>query len=373
MPDRAALATNCTTDWRGALSSRTFRCVAILVIASLLATGSRADQLALITGRSIEGKVSFDAKDALVALPKGQPSQRIGLNDVLALRMDGRAEKPARRAVRLVNGAVLAAESILEVNEREARIKRSDSTLLNIPLALVASVIFETDKKLDAPSPEFVGVQTRTGDLSEGTIVSITEASVRISSVLFGILDLHVDKTVHAVQFHPVGTSDAMYIIRTTDGSAYHASSFTVDSGRLTVQLDKLGSVAVAGDSVRTIDLGPAAADLVAKFTPANAEGVVILRPDESRTIAVDQKYRALLLNLRVPTEYVPTRSVRFIVTADGKEVARTDPMTSLDPPKSLTLPIDNVKQITLRIEATGPTTLGTAGAITGGRLIRKS
>lgn len=336
------------------------------LLASLLAPMAHADTVSLIDGRTFEGKVSFDAKDGLVVLPKNQPSQRVELADVLSVRMDSRKIETPKRLATLVNGARVAAEEVLALGESEVRLKRPTGALLSLSPVLLASINFEPKKSPAAVVDSFVGVQTRGGDQSEGQVLGLENNRLRISSVLFGIQEFEVGRDLHTVHLRPAGVSRAAYVIKTTDGSTWHAASMKVDRGTLQLTTDTVGTIDLPGDSVVEIALGPASAE------PIDGGAAIELQPGAPRQIPLDGKYRAVLLNLHVPPRFVPNRPVQFILSADGKQLKKTQPITSLNGSVSIAVSVDGKKSLEIRCIAEGHEALGVAGQITDARLVRR-
>ena len=71
----------------------------------------------------------------------------------------------------------------------------------------------------------------------------------------------------------------------------------------------------------------------------------------------------ALLAVLFVGTHVgLATAAVRFVVTADGKELYRSKPMTSLDAPIGASIKLADVKSLTLKVESTAGEAFTTPG-----------
>jgi hypothetical protein len=337
-----------------------------LLLVAVFALGARADSVSLIDGRTFEGKVSFDAREGLVVLPRNQPSQRVELADVLSVQIDSKKVESPKRLVTLVNGAQIAATDILALTESEVRIKRPSGGLLSFSPVVLRSIQFHFDRPNNKPPHDgFVGVQTREGDLSEGEVLGFEQSQLRISSVLFGMQEFGTDHGVHAVYLRPPGVSRAKYVVKSTDGSSWHAASMKIDRGTLKLTTDTVGEVDLPGDSVVSITLGPASAE------SAPGGGTFALNPGETKEIKLGRKYRAALLNIRVPPQFVPNRPVQFVIMADGKQLTKTPPMTSLDGPTSVALSVEDKSTLTIRCAADGPDLVGVSGEISDARLVR--
>lgn len=365
-----------STSDNPAVPERKHACLNLVRVSTLLAllvsASAPGDTVSLIDGRVLEGKITLDTKSGFVLVPKNQPSRRIELKDVLTLSLDARKVKPPTRMVRLVNGGQLAADEVLSLSDREIRVKRTDATIATFSSVVVSSIDFRpADEK--APPPEsFVGVQSVRGDLAEGEITRIENNQVSLSSVLFGIQTFDVNAAVRRVQLRATGVSKAVYVVQTVDGSVYHAQTLRIERGKAVIGTEFVGDIEVSGESIRTIELGPGAADPLAQLTTTDADGSLTLKPGEARDIKLDGKYSAIILTVQVPSQFVPTRAVQFVVELDGKEIAKTSPLTALDPPQLMTLPVESGQVLRIKVSADGPAQLGTAARITSSRAIRK-
>jgi hypothetical protein len=345
-----------------------FTCSVIrpLLLVALLAPVASADSVSLIDGRAFEGKVSFDAKQGLVILPKNQPSQRIELADVLSVEIESKKTNTPKRLITLVNGAQIAADDVLALTDSEVRLKRPTGSLLSFSPVLLRSIRFHSDKPNIQPPPDsFVGVQTREGDQSEGDILGFDKSRLRVSSVLFGIQEFDPGRDIHALYMRPPGVSRAAYIVKTADGSTWHATSLQIDRGTLQLKTDTVGQVDLPGDSVVSITLGPASAD------PVPGGPIIAIQPGDTKQIALGGKYRAVLLNLSVPTAFVPNRPVQFTLSVDGKQVKKTEPMTALDGDTPIAISVEGKNTLTIRCDAPGEAAIRVQGTISNARLVR--
>lgn len=345
------------------------------MVAIAIATSVRADSVALLDGRKIEGKISFDAKSGLLVLPKNQPSQPIKLDDVLSLSMNDRKIATPKRRATLVNGTQIAADEVLSISETLVRLKRPDGSLLDFSPVLLQRVDYRSSEKPDSdtkpqvasPPVHLIGVQTVTGDFAEGDIIGVDERNVRLSSVLFGIQEFNLANAVRAIQFRSPGVSRATYEVTTTDGSLWQAASIAVDRGKLLLQTDSIGKVELPADTVVAITLGPGSTQ------PLSAtESTFALTPGTTREVNLDGKFRTVLLSVSVPGRFVPNRPVRFLFVADGKEIARTDPITSIDGVRPVVLSVADRKSLSIKVTAEGSDLIGVAGEVTDARLIRR-
>ncbi|HEY0010056.1 MAG TPA: hypothetical protein VGB55_15115, partial [Tepidisphaeraceae bacterium] len=336
-------------------------CTILIFFFGLIAV-TRADTVSLIDGRTLEGKISFE-KDALTLQKSGGASDKVNPLDVLSLDIADRKIKPETRNVTLINGTVLAAAQVLQMDERETSVKRADSSIIRVNTALVSAVTYAAADAAPTVGPEFVGVAFIKGDLAEGEILSADGRVVRTSSVLFGLQEFELAK-IRAVYLRPVGFSAAMYVVRTIDGSIYQADALRSDRGKCLLSTDLLGVVELNADHIVSITLGAGAVSLA----QLAGESELVLTPGQSRAIELGGQYRAAVLTFGVPPQFLPTRTVRFVIEVAGKEIARVEGLTSLTPPRSIAVPLEGAASLMIRVDATGPAGLGTAGAVRDGR-----
>jgi hypothetical protein len=75
-------------------------------------------------------------------------------------------------------------------------------------------------------------------------------------------------------------------------------------------------------------------------------------RPGTTLSWQIDGSAQSFIVTVGVPATLLPVGTVRFIVLADGREVARSNPMSSVDDPQSLAADVSNAKVLLLRVEA---------------------
>ena len=354
------------------MPQRFLRSIAAVLFSAVVCGFTYADSVTLVSGKTISGKISLDAKNAISVAAKDLPPVRADVRDIVSLKVDApKATAPARLAT-LLDGTRIAATEVLSMDDREIRLKRVDGSVLAVNTSLVSTIDFAPADAHTPPTPNFVGVQLGGKDTAEGDVLSISPKSVKVSSVLFGVQEFDTAKNVQAVYLRPTGVSKAAYIIRGRDGSSWQALTLAIEGGKINLTTDLAGPISVAANDLLSIDLGPASADDLSSLT-ASPDQPLRLAPGQQQNVNVGGKYRAIVLTYRIPDIYMPIRSARLIMLADDNEIAKTEPLTSLDPAVTVTRPISGAKTLTFRLEATGPTALGIAGEIVEARLIRSA
>jgi hypothetical protein len=200
--------------------------------------------------------------------------------------------------------------------------------------------------------------------------------------VLFGLANFNIRDKAIALVLGDVEAPRAGLLIRTKDGSSYVAASAAPDKDVLLIE-DVLGAkFSINRWDVAELSAGQSRmeslADLKpAKVEPAGKEGLdgltlnatglglpmnlfgtacekgITLAAGTSATWNLAGKYRTLTFKCGVPQGVLATAPVRFIIQADGKELYKSHPRTSLDPPLSASVSIKDAKNITLKVEPT--------------------
>jgi hypothetical protein len=89
--------------------------------------------------------------------------------------------------------------------------------------------------------------------------------------------------------------------------------------------------------------------------------GGVVCQAGATLEYDLQARYRVLLCRCGVPDAVLPATAVRLIVLADGRELYRSAPLTSLDDAADLALNLTGVKTLSLRVEAVGNVNLPAA------------
>lgn len=182
-------------------------------------------------------------------------------------------------------------------------------------------------------------------------------------------------------------TPDAAQIVRLMDGSILLGKSISVADGRLSIDDTRLGAIDVATPNVVDIAVGNSLFDALGQVAPTRVEGPLMdysidgtttvapmallgvnvgrgigQRPGVSLSWDVAGKYKSVIAKAGVPLGVVPMHRLQFVVLADGKEVFRSKPQTSVDDPTPIGVNLTDVKTLTLRVDAPDPLAPGAVG-----------
>jgi hypothetical protein len=344
--------------------------------------------LTTIDGKTYDGSITLENGGELLVTPKSGEKKFVDLAD--ALRVDFIAEnRRLFRGIVLTTGEVIAADSITRLDGGGVRIVRSGGIVLDIPASDLAAVFFRPvspDVLRHIPSGH-PGAVLDNGDFFGGDPAGLDANQVKISSILFGIQSFDVSRQVRAVILQDVAIPDANEIVHLVDGSVLLGKSASISEGRLTIDDARLGPVTVEARTVAHISLGGDAFDSLARFVPSKAEGGPSGYAIDATTVGASMtlvgisaahgigqsagvwlswnlagNYKSFIAKAGVPSGLVPMQELRFIVLADGNEIFRSAPLSSVDDPASVALSVKGVKVLTLRVEAPDPLAPGTAG-----------
>lgn len=246
------------------------------------------------------------------------------------------------------------------------------------------------------------GVLLARGDFMEGELVTAT-SYVTIRSIQFGESSFITGTAAAALVLADSQSPTAGFSVRTANGSIFMAESLKFEKGALTVQDQVAGAVTLTEKDVthiRTIggrfdslaDVRPSSFNFDKTADPARAlvvdgtpAGVSLslsgaecdrglgMAGGASITYSLDGKYRSFLASVGVPAELVPMVQIRFIATADGKEVFRSPEMSSLDDAMNVSISLDGVKNLTLQVEGASAVPLGGCGVWGEPLVVKKS
>jgi hypothetical protein len=92
-----------------------------------------------------------------------------------------------------------------------------------------------------------------------------------------------------------------------------------------------------------------------ARLIEGAAERSLGIAAGTSATFDLGGKYRNFVCTAGVPAALLPSSAVTFIATADGKEIFRSPPRTSIDDPLAINIKVDKIKSLTLKVESSDP------------------
>jgi hypothetical protein len=257
-----------------------------------------------------------------------------------------------------------------------------------ISLVNVARIVFrEIGPDTIAKIPEKrTGVLLREGDFIEGEFRSLNRGRIQLSSVLFGLANFDIRDKAVVLILGDIEPTRAEMLIRTRDGSIYVAKSVTPDKDLLLIE-DAIGAkfsinrtevveLSAGGSRMESLaDIKPAKVEppdglsinstgtgLPVTLNGAVCEKSVTLAAGASATWELAAKYRTLTFKCGVPQGVLATAPVRFIILADGKELFKSHPRTSLDDALTASISIKDAKSLTLKVESTAGQDITTPG-----------
>jgi hypothetical protein len=305
------------------------------------------------------------------------------------------AARPLKPGVMLRSGTLLANTEVGRADEGTLRFDR-DGRPQTVSLASVARVVFrELSPEQAAKIPDkATGVLLKEGDFVEGEFKGVDkQGRIQLSSVLFGLARFEPKEKAIALVINDVDPAAKPELtLRTADGSVYAARSVKFENDKLTIDDALAGQFTVSRGDVTELTSGGGRTESLAALKPAKVEPEP--KPGAPAPLAVDSTgvglpmtiagvtaargltlpagasaswdvagaYRTLTFKCGVPAGVLATAPVRFVVLADGKEVYRSKPRTSLDQPLTASVPLKDVKTLTLKTESTSPDPLPTPG-----------
>jgi hypothetical protein len=281
----------------------------------------------------------------------------------------------ARTTTRLLtrDGSELAGVTLVAIDDVAVKVATATGgAVLSLPVDRVARIALRplTEKLLAKLPAGSSGVLLRDGDFFDGHIYRAEGDRVSVDSPVLGSRTFPLATDVVAIVLQDPHAEPATYSVTVADGSTYMATSVTPSPDGLRVVDSAAGEVRVAPVDVREIVYGgPRVRRLtdVIAMTDTDARPPVpvapslrgappprfaIVRPArQDQACALNGKYARLLVTAGVPTVALPTARVRLVVVGDGRDLFRSPPVTSLDPPTFLAIDVTGVRTLILRAE----------------------
>jgi hypothetical protein len=363
---------------------------------------SSAATVQTLDGKTYEGEVKLEQAGQISIIPAdGTKPLKLKLAEVLQATFGPNTPKPKPKprenprpsTVTLKEGVTLRSGTMIAGAQIE---KADDGTVFfnkagrreTVSIVNVARIIFrELNPELIAKLPEKrIGVLLVEGDFVEGEFRGMSRGRIQLSSVLFGLANFDIRDKAVALVLGDVEAPSAQMLVRTQDGSSYVATSVAPDKDVLVIE-DVLGAkFSINRWDVAEISAGQSRMESLADMKPAKVEPAdaltqsatgtslpmnlagtpcskgITLAAGASATWNLAGKYRTLSFKCGVPQGVLATAPVRFIALADGKEIYKSRPRTSLDQPLAASVSIKDAKTITLRVESTAGDLLTTPG-----------
>jgi hypothetical protein len=315
-------------------------------------------------------------------------------------RFAGGVPDLARAGLLLHTGTLLAKATVASLETDTITVKRpaedgAGVKTMTLQRADLASVRYrDLPGNIVARLPDHpVGVLLSSGDFMEGDISKLTATQVEVNNITLGLSTFALDTRVSAIYFRDASTTPGGYRVRLADGTVVVCRQITTDKDMLVLDDFLLGPTRVAakdlisiqgnadkssflvGERPTKVD-GPAGTvveavsytDVTSSFwLSAGASGArfeqgLIAPSGSSVTYKIDPKVKKFTCRVSVPDRLSDKAAVRFIVEADGKELARSEPATSRSVPQQMTVALADAKSLTLRVEAAGKNDLPSFG-----------
>ncbi len=298
------------------------------------------------------------------------------------------------RGVLTRNGTFLANATIASADKTTVRFTRPSGGPLATEYSQLARINLQplTAGMLARIPRGLSGVLLSNGDFMEGEIGGLTGDRVTVSSVVFGLSTYRLADEIRAIIFRPPGTMDSAYRVQLVDGSVLAARSIKASpKAELVVDDQATGIVTLPVQDICVLragslrcaqltDLKPDKIEAPAGLDPAsssvfdalhaswmNVAGVIsergIVAPGGSTlTYSLDSGYRMFMCRAGVPDRVAMKVAVRFVVTADGKEIFRSPIRTSAEAPIAISVDVAGVKELELAVETAGDTDVPSFG-----------
>lgn len=358
-----------------------------------------------LDGKTYEGEAKLEQAGQISVIPAdGARPLKFKLTEVLQATFGANTPKPKpkprenpktsavafvtlKEGVTLRSGTTIAGAQIEKADDGTVFFNKAGRRE-TVSLVNVARIIFrELNPELIAKLPEKrFGVLLVEGDFVEGEFRGMSRGRIQLSSVLFGLANFDIRDKAVALVLGDVEAPPAQMLVRTQDGSTYVAASITPDKDLLVIE-DVLGAkFSINRWDVAEISAGQSRMESLADIKPSkvepaealtlNATGTglpmnlagtpctrgIAIAAGASATWNLAGKYRTLSFKYGVPQGVLATAPVRFIVLADGKEVYKSRPRTSLDQPLAASVSLKDARTITLKVESTAGELITTPG-----------
>ncbi|MDB5318663.1 MAG: hypothetical protein JWN40_294 [Phycisphaerales bacterium] len=303
------------------------------------------------------------------------------------------APQPTKEGLTLRSGTHLAAAQIDKANDASLHFTKGDRND-TLSLAAVARIIYrELPPETVAKIPEQrAGVLLKEGDFVEGAFKGLQQGRIHLSSVLFGLAKFDPREKAIALILNDLDpAARPKLILRTRDGSTYVAKAVAPEKDKLIVEDPIAGQFTINRWEVTEISAGAGRLESLTTLKPEkvdpppqgdiptlsiNSTGLglpmnlagapcqhgLTLTAGGAATWNLAGRYRTFTFKCGVPQGILPTAPIRFIVLADGKELYKSRPQTSLDDPCSSSLSVKVITTLTLKVESTTPNPLPTPG-----------
>lgn len=344
---------------------------------------ARADELLTLAGRTAEGRARFEERDAITFSPTTGSAIRLALADILKLTTDTPAT--LERGVLMVDGTILAIEELRDSDDRAIRIRRKQNGETTIASSQVAAIVF---RSVDLASLDLSrsGAVLTDGDFFEGEFLGYANRRVRISSVIFGIREFEAGKEAAALICRPARAIEGELIVRLADGSVLAAGQPRIEgrklqldhplSGRLSLDLREIAAIESGGGRVTPVASLSQIGTVPTRFGLPGAtvthDAIAVLSGSRV-SFRLPTGARALIGTVGLDPATLPGARVRFVVSVDGREIYRSDPVdaSSAGLPLSAALRAGTAIELSVIADGDAKSALPVRGQWRGATIIR--
>jgi hypothetical protein len=339
-----------------------------LIVSALLLSSPlvRGDGLVTLDGRVLEGTARFEG-DSVHFSPRTGPSVKLPLNEVLHLTIGNQPAPRLSQGIILADGSRVRVRDFVSSDGRTLRFRSGDGEERALSLGSVAVIVFG-ERGPPTPLPAESGAVLLTGDFFAGELLSIKDNQLTVSSVLFGIRRFRLGQEVQSFWIRAPGKLDGHLLLVLSDGSCLDASNAVLREGKLQLEHPVAGRLALQAKDVREVRVaGPRVVALSSlrlseqpppSLVPtlrmqSSGDGLkVFQRSGSSASFDLPVNARTFVAEIGPPPGSLPVAGLRFMLLVDGRQVARSELLTSLDPPQQLAASVHGARRLTLVIES---------------------
>ncbi len=290
----------------------------------------------------------------------------------------------------IITGQVRSADTSL------VRIIRKDRDV-TVPVGEAARILLAWPGADKPPANDSArhGALLINNDFLEGELDGIDERQVRLTSVLFGLRQIDRNQ-VKALLLRDVQTEPADYELRLVDGGVVLADRLELERDGVTAHAKRGGATRLTAADLLDIRAGSARFRPLGQLKTRKVEGGdgprmcvdsttcglpmalggmpcehgIGLAAGASVAWDLDGSYRYFTARFGVPAGLLPSSGMRLVVLADDKEVYRSPVRTSIDDALGLSVSLNGVKSLTVRLEGE-PSVLGACGLLGEAALVK--
>ena len=339
--------------------------------------GARAGEVMTLDGKSAAGQISLADGAIKIQTGKGESLQ---IDPANILRAEFAPVHTLRRGLPLTSGEIIAIDAIQRLDDSGVHVTLHSGSVVVVPSDRVARMIF---RPIPAALESHIaqgqaGVLLDSGDFFQGTVRDLNGDHVRADSVLFGVQTFDLTNQALAIVLHDVAIPKARWRVRDVQGSIFLADRIKSVEGKLSFDDAQLGAIAVPIDQLAEIEAGGASLQSLVDLKPIDAvthsfrkdqtlAGVpmtlvgltpqhgIAQRPGTTLSWRLDKSAQSFVATVGIPATLLPVGTVQFIVLLDGREIARSRALSSVDDPQQIVASVAGGTLLSLRVIAAKP------------------